>query len=745
MKKYLSITLAALLLTACAGTNQTDSGTSSGESGTVSSSGQSVDPSGHEASEVSVSVLENPEESAVAVTGDFTITQGAENKGGDAAVSVQGSVYTITAAGEYTLTGNLKDGQVIVKAGDEDEVKLILNNCSISCSTGAPILFLNAGEAGVKAEEGTYNTVTDARTGDASALEESEENYDAAIYAACDLKITGKGTLIVSTEYDNGIKTKDDLDVKNVTLKVTATGNALKGNDSITIKSGSLILISTASDGIKTTNSSVSEKGNQKGIISIMGGHVDIYAACDGISAAYNVEIAGTDETSDSKDSTDSAQEAEECIVNIFTSTYSENTGEVSTSSEIYLIVPSSVYSQDSVYYAYFYNENEDSGVWVECTYSTMISGGRTQYYGLLMKNPGSYQNFLIQILPSGTKPDGANYTASTGGEAVNSSMNGYLISSVSSNVIEGDWVQLSNGSGSNSNKSTYSSKGIKASNSILIYGGETTIYSMDDGLHANADETLENGSQAVGNITMTDGSVTVTAADDGFHADGTLAISGGYVNIVDSHEGLEGNVIDISGGTVFVYGDDDGLNAMKGAQSTLINISGGYLDVTTPSGDTDAIDSNGNVVMSGGFVLVKGGSSSGMMAGSVDVDGSVTVTGGTIVALGGICETPASGSVNTYISSGTSFAAGDYVLTNSKNETILTFTLASSYSSVWIASESIALNETYTLSKDGSSVLTWTQSSSTEGSAGNSGGFGGGGMGGPGGMGGRGGWGGGR
>lgn len=125
MKKYLSITLAALLLTACAGTNQTDSGTSSGESGTVSSSGQSVDPSGQEASEVSVSVLENPEESAVAVTGDFTITQGAENKGGDAAVSVQGSVYTITAAGEYTLTGNLKDGQVIVKAGDEDEVKLL--------------------------------------------------------------------------------------------------------------------------------------------------------------------------------------------------------------------------------------------------------------------------------------------------------------------------------------------------------------------------------------------------------------------------------------------------------------------------------------------------------------------------------------------------------------------------------------------------------------------------------------------
>ena len=136
--------------------------------------------------------------------------------------------------------------------------------------------------------------------------------------------------------------------------------------------------------------------------------------------------------------------------------------------------------------------------------------------------------------------------------------------------------------------------------------------------------------------------------------------------------------------------------------------------------------------------MLVKGGSSSGSVAGSIDVDGSIKVTGGTVVALGGICETPSSGSVNTYISRGTSFQSGSYTLTDSSGNAILSFSLSANYSSVWIASDGLVLNGQYTLSRDGSSVLEWTQSSSTEGSAGGGGWGPGGGPGGWGGPGGR-------
>ena len=283
--------------------------------------------------------------------------------------------------------------------------------------------------------------------------------------------------------------------------------------------------------------------------------------------------------------------------------------------------------------------------------------------------------------------------------------------------------------------KTAWSSKGIKAENEIIINGGNLTIYAMDDGLHANAGTKLENGESAVGNITVNGGSITVICADDGMHADGELTVNGGTVHIVDSHEGLEGNVININGGDVTVYGNDDGLNAGKGSVTPLINITGGTLDVTTPSSDTDGIDSNGNITMSGGFVIVKGGAQMGGMAGSVDLDGTLTVTGGTIIAIGGICETPGSGSVNTYASGGTSLSAGSYVLQNSKGETLASFTLESSYSSCWIASENIRLSESYSLTKDGSSVLSWTQSQQSEGDSGSSWGPGGG-M--PGGVGGR-------
>ncbi len=655
--------------------------------------------------ETVVDVLEDPSDEDKETTDDFSITpvDGAKEP------SKSGSVYTITSAGEYELTGKLSDGQIIIDAGDEDEVKLVLSNCSVSCSYDAPILAKNAGKLIVNAAKDTYNVITDDRQGSADAASGSGENYDAAIYADCDLNIAGTGTLIVNGNYDNGIKTKDDLSVKKVTLKVTAAGNALKGNDSITIKSGSLILISTSSDGIKTEKSDVSSKGNQRGIITIEGGSVDIYSAQDGISAAYDVVIQ--------------TGEDGEPTVNIFTATYAGSASQGATT-EKYLIVATSNYSKNSDYYAYLYNASDD-GVYAKCTYETTVRSGRTSYYGLVFKVPSGYANIAFCSVPTGTTPDGTNFTLASDGQAINTEMNGYLVTS--SGSLDGEWVQLSTGGNdgkSGSGKTAYSSKGIKAENAVTVSGGTVTIKSMDDGIHANADATLENGSAPLGNITVSGGSVTVDAADDGMHADGTLTISGGTVNVKNAYEGLEANIISIEGGETYVYGRDDGLNACKGSSKTpMIKISGGYLDVTTPSGDTDAVDSNGSFVMTGGTAIIKGGASNGMMAGSVDVDNSISVTGGTIIAFGGICETPGSGSVNVYVSSGTSFSAGSYTLAVKGGDSILSFTLSSSYQSVWIASDCIELNGSYVLSNGSSNVLSWTQSKQSEGSSG-SGGF---------------------
>ena len=679
-----------LLCTACGAGVQTNAGASS----TAAATGDSTAAPAQDSAET----LTDPTDRSRETTEDFSVTTEAGE------ITPDGSVYTIAAAGEYTLSGALSDGQIVVDAGDEDEIKLILDNAAISCSTGAPILIQNAAEVTVKAAEDSYNTVTDLRTGSADGVEE-----DAAIYAACDLKLSGSGTLIVETAFDNGVKSKDDLSVKNLTLKVTATGNALKGNDSVTIKSGSLILISTASDGVKTENTDVSSKDKQRGTVSIQGGQVDIYAACDGISAAYNVEIS----------------EEETCTVNIYTASYAD-VGTAAAGAETYLIVPGSLYSETCDYYAYLYNDDDSDGLFVQCVYETMVYSGRTGYYGLVFRIPDGYRNILFHIVTRGAAPDGTNYKASTTGETVNTAMNGYLLTSVSGDTAYGDWVQIT--SGGNSSKTTYSAKGIKAENEIIVDAGTVTIHAGDDGLHANGGMALENGAEGLGNITVNGGSVTVTSADDGMHADNALTINGGTVIVVESHEGLEANVITLNGGTTYVYADDDGLNACKGAATPMVIINGGYAEIRTPSGDTDAIDSNGSFQMTGGTVLVLGGAQMGGMAGSVDTDGTVTVTGGTIVALGGICQTPQSGSVNTYVSNGTSFPSGEYRIADASGNTIFSFTLSGSYSSCWIASDAFALNGSYTVEKDGSTFLSWTQSSQTSGDAGNYGfgGFGG-------------------
>ena len=433
MKRLITIIiLAALLCAACAApANKTASSSSSSSSEIASAAAEATAeaietvtaspvPS---ASAADAEGLSDPTDTSRETTDDFSVVSDAD------AVLPDGSVYTITAAGDYTLSGALSDGQIVVSAGDEDEIKLILDDASISCSTGAPILVLNAGKVTVKAEKDSYNTVTDLRSGSADSLSDSEEKYDAAIWAASDLSLAGSGTLIVTAGFDNGIKSKDDLKVKNLTLKVTAYGNALKGNDSVEIKSGNLILISTASDGIKTENSDVSSKGNRRGTVTISGGQVDVYAARDAVSAAYNVEIS----------------EEETCVVNLHTASYASEAGEAAAVQEAYLIVPTSLYSDAYGYYAYFYNDDDTVGVWAECIYDTMVyNGRRASYYGLIFRVPDGYRNVLFQIVEGGVTPDGSNYTASTGGDTVNTSMNGYLITSVSGAVISGDWVQLS-------------------------------------------------------------------------------------------------------------------------------------------------------------------------------------------------------------------------------------------------------------------------------------------------------------
>ena len=581
------------------------------------------------------------------ITGEFSITST-----DGSTITQNDSVYTITQAGEYTVTGLLSEGQIVVNADDNAEITIVLNGTSITCSNGSPIYIKNADNVKIKSEENTYNCIVDARAeADDNSDNSSSENGNAAIYAACDLKLVGKGALSVTGNYNNGIQSKDDISIKNVTIKVNAVNNAIKGNDEAAIESGEIIAISRKGDGIKTSNSSLSNKGKQKGNVIISGGNIDIYAACDGIDAAYGVDVSGDGN------------------LNIYTDTYSDYSEAVAADN--------SGSSASSVGTPPDMNNTQNNG-----------NMGNPPDMNNSSSNPGMKGNF-----------GGGNGAA---------------------NGIPG------NNSSGNSSKKSYSTKGIKAESEINISGAAINISSTDDSIHANSDSgVLETGEDGKGIISISGGTITISTGDDGIHADKELNITDGYINVLTSYEGLEAITINISGGQSFVYAADDGINACTGDGSStpLINITGGYVDVTTGSGDTDGIDSNGSYTQSGGMVLVKGGSSSGQVSGSIDVDGNITITGGTCVALGGICETPVN-SVNAYVFSSVSFNAGSYSVKDSSGNEIISFTLNNSYSNGWICTSALTTNTEYTLYCDGSSLTNWTQSAGTMGAS-NAGGFG--------------------
>ena len=164
----------------------------------------------------------------------------------------------------------------------------------------------------------------------------------------------------------------------------------------------------------------------------------------------------------------------------------------------------------------------------------------------------------------------------------------------------------------------------IRGKDSIAISDGSFTIKAGTDGLHAenNDDDTL-------GNIYIAGGSFVITAGDDAIHANTLLQIDGGEIT-VSAAEGLEATYVQINGGDISISASDDGVNAARksSAYTSTFEMNDGTLTVVMGQGDTDGIDSNGNIMINGGTINVSGQS-------SFDYDGTAQYNGGTIIVNG--------------------------------------------------------------------------------------------------------------
>ena len=571
------------------------------------------------------------------------------------------------ADGEYTFAVNSNYKQIYVNAPDK-VIIVELGGVTIENSSNSPIFVQDCDKLELSAKKNTVNNIKDTR---ATYTEDVAGQGKGAIYVENgDLKLKGTGTLNITANYLNGIHGKDDVKIQKQTLNVTAVNHGIRGNDSVEIVSGN-INISCGGDGLHSENSDISSKGNQKGNVTISGGTVTINSWGDAIQAAYDAVIEELDT-------------AYPTVVTAKTNKYSSYSGQTvdTSTSVLYLKMNSATYSNGLYTYAAQINGN-----WYKANYKgTLSSGGQggpggggpgggpggggsrpgssSTSYIYEIEKPSGATSFTLYRFQGSAELSTESYAAKSDAKAFNDAYDTVEITVSSNKINFGSWSNYSSG---NNNGADISAKGIKAENEVYIKGGVIDIKAYDDAIHANNDGSLDNGASPLGNVNISGGTLTLAASDDGIHADYTLNISGGKTTVTTAYEGLEGNLIKISGGETYVYATDDGVNATAGKSSPNVTVSGGLLDVEVPSsGDTDGIDSNGSITITGGVVIAKGpGSASGNAFGAaaVDSDGSVTMSGGTLIVFGGIEKTPSNSNITKTLCSSSSVKAGSHTV----------------------------------------------------------------------------------
>ena len=176
----------------------------------------------------------------------------------------------------------------------------------------------------------------------------------------------------------------------------------------------------------------------------------------------------------------------------------------------------------------------------------------------------------------------------------------------------------------------------------LTITGGTFKLNSPDDAVHSDK------------NLTVSGGNFTVNTADDAFHSEYVTTMGSEtstqeslIVNILHSYEGIEGAEVNLYDGYYRIYSSDDCVNAANGDLSRytfMINVYGGDIYASTTAGD--CFDSNTNINIYDGKLVVLGAITSRDANSPLDCDGKLNITGGTVLEIGlsQMAVTPASG-----------------------------------------------------------------------------------------------------
>ena len=561
IKSATSITLlAALALTGCSVTSASNTSATSAISTSTSSDSDTKSKTADSFStdvKNGAKLAEDTHYSAKDLTWDSSseVTIDLSNPTATDGVTVSDGVITITKAGNYHLSGTYS-GQVKVEAADSDMVRLILDNATITNSTGAAINVVEADEVVIYTASGSTNTVSDG----SSYSDTASGSPDAAIYSKSDLTLAGEGTLKVEGKYEEGIHTTDGLVIASGTLEVTAANTGIKGKDYVDILDGTVTVTATK-DGIKATN----DTDGNRGWVRLSGGTVNISAGDDGFKAERVLEISGG-----TLNITESNEGIEAQYINILD-------GTVNVTS-----------SDDGINASYSTTSTSSTGTESASTSTTQTT----------QTNQTAQSNQTAQNTQSGQPAQG---NAAQGGQGGQPPAGGQAPS--------GNMGQPPAGGGGGMGGGGGTFEVVDAT--INIAGGTVTVNANGDGIDSNGTATLSGGTLVVngpftgGNTSLdTNGDLllngtTVVAGNSGdmFEAPASSSTSG-YVkltNLSNISSGTTIQVADSSGKVVANYKVTNSNTALILVSNANITKGQSYTVYTT----TDSVDASSTSVAS--------------------------------------------------------------------------------------------------------------------------------------------------
>lgn len=479
-------------------------------------------------------------------------------------VTVNGTTVVISSGGSFEIRGTLNDGKIVVNAGKNETVNLLLNSVEISCASTAPLYFLKADKVNIHLQPNSVNTLSNG--GEFIAIDEN--NIDGVIYSKTDFTLTGlDGKLIINSPAGNGIVGKDNASFKGGEYIINSASHGLDINDSLTIE-GTSFTINSGKDGIHVENNEDATLGS----VIITSGNYHIESAGDGISAGTSLDILdGT--------------------FNIITGGGYEN-GEQHTS------------------------ENWGMGGFSGRPGGPGVPGGRSKQ----QESETSEDSTSIK----GIKSDG-NISIVSGTFTINAADDS--IHSNTTISITGGSFELSSGDDGIHADNTleihagniyipHCYEGLEALD-VIVSGGNITLAATDDGINAagGTDSSgfggdrggdrfgggIPGSSGDKGSVKISGGKLYINASGDGIDANGTIDISGGYTIVCGPTVGDTATLdydttATISGGTFIGTG-------AYGMAQTFNNVKQGVIAVSVgnQAANTEILlkDSSGNTVIS--------------------------------------------------------------------------------------------------------------------------------------------------